>query len=986
MNTSTTLETPVRKKRRFNQGITMIMALYFLASGITGFSMYHQKINDDNQRLSLLANQLNVLTKGFYSSYISKFQMLSHLDAVQTKETRSLNILFKKLNSQFREFENVAIVDENGFFFGSGQPFDTDSPPNISKLPFFKALAGGEQVVIMPPHKGPISGQLVTGVVIRLEDNAGNFKGILGTSIKFSKLRSLWDNFSRKNNTTYFYFGPKKEVTYAEGLKTLDLDLFFNRKPDYLSNDRNAYFYKQIPLPQLQLNLVLMQENNTSIIKDFIFNPVNFSLSVLTLLVIGFLTFIRFKEVSWLQLILQNDALLNATQKITKTGGWEWDTQNKTMMWTREMFHIHDLPQVDGNLNSSFLEELRECYSPESYTRIIEAVNHCIENGRPYDMELLLKTKSNKKKWIRSTAEAITDEKGVNKVVGVVKDISMRKRAEKQLLLTDNVFTNTIEGIIITDEKGIIHKVNTAFSRITGFPEKDALGKTPSILKSDHQDKAFYREMWKDLIEKGQWSGEIWNRKKDGGLYPIWLSITAIRDRFGTVSNYVGLFHDITEKKSQEEKLKHLAFHDPLTRLPNRKLFYDRISVAIQSAMRNQCKMALLYIDIDNFKNINDSFGHPFGDEFLCGVKDRILGICRESDTFARYGGDEFVIVLNQISTSSEAVSFADRVVDLFSTPLRVMEEEVYSSLSIGLAMYPDNGRDVVTLEKNADMALYKAKKEGKQRAFLFKSRLKEKMERNALLENELRRSLEDFSTFDIRYQPKIDISTQQIYGVEALIRWSPPGINTHPGEFIPLAEKTQMIILLGRWLMEKAMIDIKGLHDKGFDHLRLSINLSFKQFCDTSLFPQIEDILARTGFDRSKLCFEITESTPMKDVEGAVAIMEGFNARGISLSMDDFGTGYSSLAHLKRFPLKEMKIDKTFVRDLPEDPNDAAICQTIIQMARTMNLDVVAEGVETEEQLAFFKKYHCPFIQGFFFFKPMPIQELAMVMAQPDS
>jgi diguanylate cyclase (GGDEF)-like protein/PAS domain S-box-containing protein len=732
--------------------------------------------------------------------------------------------------------------------------------------------------------------------------------------------------------------------------------------------------------------MVLLLENRISMVKDFIFHPVNISISILTFMVISFLVFIRYKEASWLRRVLQSEALLNATQKITKTGGWEWDILDKKMVWTQEMYHIHDLDPGISLEQGNFLEELRHCYSPENFSRVMEAVNQCMADGTSYDMELPLTSRSNRKKWVRSTAEAVKNKKGISKVVGAVKDISIRKQAEKQLLLTDNVFTNTIEGIIITDHNGNIQKVNNAFTRITGFPEKDSLGKNPRILKSDHQDDNFYIKMWQRLIQIGQWSGEIWNRHRDGSIYPIWLSITAIRDRSGRISNFVGLFHDITEKKSQEEKLRHLAFHDPLTRLPNRKLFYDRISVAIQTARRNQCKMALLYIDIDNFKNINDSFGHPFGDEFLCGVKDRILGICRESDTFARYGGDEFVIVLNQISTSSEAVSFADRVVDLFSTPLRVMEEEVYSSLSIGLAMYPDNGRDVVTLEKNADMALYKAKKEGKQRAFLFKSRLKEKMERNALLENELRRSLEDFSTFDIRYQPKIDISTQQIYGVEALIRWSPPGINTHPGEFIPLAEKTQMIILLGRWLMEKAMIDIKGLHDKGFDHLRLSINLSFKQFCDTSLFPQIEDILARTGFDRSKLCFEITESTPMKDVEGAVAIMEGFNARGISLSMDDFGTGYSSLAHLKRFPLKEMKIDKTFVRDLPEDPNDAAICQTIIQMARTMNLDVVAEGVETEEQLAFFKKYHCPFIQGFFFFKPMPIQELAMVMAQPDS
>lgn len=567
---------------------------------------------------------------------------------------------------------------------------------------------------------------------------------------------------------------------------------------------------------------------------------------------------------------------------------------------------------------------------------------------------------------------------------GIDRDISTRKQNEEALLLTESVFTNTIEGIAITDRDGTIQRVNQAFCDITGYTREEAVGNNPRVLKSDRHDAAFYKAMWEDIIQAGQWSGEIWNRRKDGSAYPEWLSISAIRNHQGEITNFVSLFHDISDKKLQEEQLEFLAFHDPLTRLPNRKLLYDRAKASIRNARRAGHKMALLYMDLDNFKNINDSYGHPFGDEFLIQVKERISTICRESDTFARYGGDEFVIVLNNITRDQEVVDFSNRVLELFKTPVTIMDEEVYTSISIGLSIYPDDGEDLVTLEKHADMALYEAKRDGKQRSFLFKPGLKDKMLRKIKLENALRMAILDFATVDVAYQPKVDTTRgNRIKGVEALLRWSLDGSPVSPAEFIPLAEETNLILPIGEWLMKRAMADIKAIHDLGCPNLSLSINLSTKQFNDDHLFDTINTAIEDTGFPTEKLCFEITESIPMEDAQKAVRIMQNLANTGIQLSMDDFGTGYSSLSVLKSFPLNELKIDRSFVKDLPANENDASICKTIIHMAQALGFQVVAEGVETDAQLDFLKGNNCHLIQGYRFYKPMPAKELEALVNQ---
>jgi len=604
-------------------------------------------------------------------------------------------------------------------------------------------------------------------------------------------------------------------------------------------------------------------------------------------------------------------------------------------------------------------------------------------------MDLAVKKGSHRFEWVHLDVSgnainievlltALSTETENEVIYTVWHDNSYRKSSENQLLLAENVFQNTIEGIAIADKNGIIEKINPAFTDITGYSAAEVVGKNPRVLKSDRHDTQFYSEMWQSLKKNSQWKGEIWNRRKDGSAYPEWLSISSMRDENGKVKSYISLFHDISDRKKSEEKLEFLAFHDPLTRLPNRRLLYDRLNIALETAKRNNQAMALIYMDIDNFKDINDSHGHPFGDELLCTVKALVEPICRSSDTFARYGGDEFVIILNGITSLSEVQEFSDRIINLFKEPVIIQDKEIFTSLSIGMAVYPQDGEDLVTLEKNVDMALYQAKKEGKRKSYMFKNKLNEKMQRKTYLLDNLRKSMKDFSAFTILYQPKVNIKTGRIQGVEALIRWNIDSEPVSPSEFIPLAEESNLILPLGQWIMEKSIRDIKTINDRMSDQIILSINLSTKQFNDAKLISNIQNILEETNFDKSCLIFEITESTSMSNHAHAMEIMSEFSQLKLHLSMDDFGTGYSSLSYLKRFPLTELKIDRSFIRDLPDDANDTAICQTIISMARNLGFQVVAEGVEKEEQLKFLKDNGCDIIQGFIFFKPLSLEELA--------
>ncbi|MBG3877587.1 EAL domain-containing protein [Desulfovibrio oxamicus] len=577
---------------------------------------------------------------------------------------------------------------------------------------------------------------------------------------------------------------------------------------------------------------------------------------------------------------------------------------------------------------------------------------------------------------------SLLQDEGMTTLV-VVHDISGRRAAERQARLFERVLRNALEGICITDPKGTIVAVNPAFTTITGYPADEAVGQTPRILKSHHHDSSFYEDMWRALEEEGRWEDEIWNRRKNGEVYPEWLSISAIPGPTGRTEYYVAVFHDITELKAKESQIQHQAHHDALTGLPNRVLLRDRLSMAINGARREDRKVAVLSVDLDNFKQINDSLGHMVGDIYLQQAAEQMRQMVRPQDTLARVGGDEFVVVLQDVDNERDAAQVAERLLARFTDPVRVQEHELFVGASVGIALFPDDGDDPDTLVRNADIAMSRAKEQGKRRYHLFTPAMNERAVRRLSLEGDLHRAL---AARDIiaHYQPRVDLNTGLITGMEALARWTrADGRREHPAEFIPLAESTGLIVPLGEHMLRLACARTRALCDAGHADLHVAVNLSLHQFRHRNLVGMVADVLAETGLPPHLLELEITESTIVTDADHTIRKLNQLAEMGIALSVDDFGTGYSSLYQLKNLPLTSLKIDRSFIRDIPDDPNDAAIAATIITMADRLGLRVVAEGVETPEQLNFLLLEGCHEVQGFLFSRPLPPDEFTALLSR---
>jgi diguanylate cyclase (GGDEF)-like protein/PAS domain S-box-containing protein len=565
-------------------------------------------------------------------------------------------------------------------------------------------------------------------------------------------------------------------------------------------------------------------------------------------------------------------------------------------------------------------------------------------------------------------------------VVGAVVtflDISQRRRSEESLRLAAKVFENTQEGVMITDAGGYILSVNKAFSAITGYQEGEVIGEKPAILSSGRHDKAFYQALWGTLLEKGAWQGEIWNRSKTGEVFPEWLAISTVHDARGQVANFVGVFTDISQMKHSEAQLEYLAHHDPLTDLPNRVLFQSRLGHAIHVARRHEQRLGLLFLDMDGFKNINDSLGHPAGDELLQSIARRMTEHLRAVDTLARLGGDEFVILLENLRDSKEAAIVAQNVLSLLLKPFRLESgQEVFIGASIGISLFPDDAEDATQLVRNADAALYQAKAQGRNTYRFYTEELTRSANERLRLESSLRRALEN-NEFVLHYQPQISLRDGRLIGAEALVRWQSPEVGLiPPAQFIPIAEETGLIRPLGEWVLRTACAQFCAWREAGLPDITLAVNLSSRQFEQRDLATCIGGILAQTRYPAHRLELEITESAIMEQGEQAIDTLYQLKRLGVALSIDDFGTGYSSLAYLKRFAVDKLKIDQSFIRDIPHDSNDKEIAATIIAMARNLKLHVLAEGVETEEQLAFLQLHGCDAFQGYLFSPPVPAAE----------
>ena len=664
---------------------------------------------------------------------------------------------------------------------------------------------------------------------------------------------------------------------------------------------------------------------------------------------------------------------LNKAQELANIGHWELDLLSNNLFWSDEVYRIFGLkPQEFGATYEAFLEYIH----PDDVELVNRSYMDSVNEKRGYHVVHRIVRKGGEIGFVEERCEHDFDIDGnVTRSIGTVHDITKQKVVQNELLLASEVFAKMNDGVLITDSSKRIVKINESFSKITGYTIEDLEGKTPDILSSGWHEKDFYEDMWTKINDLGCWNGEIKDRKKNGEIYIADLSIIPLFNDDGILTNYISITNDISEKKEREELIHNLAYFDSLTELPNRVLFEERVVSRIPFLKRNNKKMAILFIDMDNFKNVNDTLGHVIGDKFLIEVAKSIKENIREQDTLARLGGDEFPIIIEDIESILSVVQVAENIINRFKAPIIVENHELYTGASIGISIYPDDGESFEELIKAADTAMYQVKDSGKNDFKFYKTSMNEKITERLLIENDLRSAINNEELF-LEYQPKINTETNSVYGMEALVRWNHPGIGLiRPDKFISVSEETGQIYEIGLWVARRAVLDTKALHQAG-NILTVSINVSSKQLENENFVNDICRVVNEIGIDKSYVELEITESSLMKDIDKALIILNALHSRGFKLSIDDFGTGYSSLSYLKKLPAQTIKIDRSFVLDIDKDDDDRSIVAAIIAMASSLGKDVIAEGSETQEHIDTLAFLHCHKIQGYYFSKPLPLEK----------
>ncbi|HLA35162.1 MAG TPA: EAL domain-containing protein, partial [Rhodocyclaceae bacterium] len=619
-------------------------------------------------------------------------------------------------------------------------------------------------------------------------------------------------------------------------------------------------------------------------------------------------------------------------------------------------------------------EFIRAVPLPEYRTILDAALIGLIEHYRPYAIDFKIgKVDSGEVRDIHSVA--IFDQ-DARVVFGVIQDITERKRAEEQLQLAASVFTHTREGIVITSAQGDIVDVNDAFATITGYSRSEVLGRNPRLLKSGIHPPELYAAMWQTLVDTGYWQGEFWNRRKNGELYPEMLTISAVRDASGKTQSYVALFSDISAIKQHQQQLEYIAHYDALTRLPNRVLLAEQLQQAMAQSRRHERFIAVVYLDLDGFKPVNDRYGHTVGDNLLVALAQRMKATLREGDVLARLGGDEFVAVLVDLLAPEDYEPVLSRLLLAASDPVKVGDAMLQVSASIGVTFYPHDGVDADQLLRHADQAMYQAKQAGKNRYHLFDIAHDAAIKAHRETLERIRRAL-DLREFVLYYQPKVNMKTGAVFGVEALIRWLHPerGLLA-PAAFLPLIENHAISVELGEWVIDAALQQMTAWRAMGLD-IQVSVNIGARQLQQPDFVQRLSQLLAnRPGADPARLELEILETSALEDVAKVSELMYACRALGVGFALDDFGTGYSSLTYLKHLPAEMLKIDQTFVRDMLDDANDLAIVEAVVGLARAFRRNAIAEGVETVAHGELLLWLGCDLAQGYGIARPMPASE----------
>lgn len=613
------------------------------------------------------------------------------------------------------------------------------------------------------------------------------------------------------------------------------------------------------------------------------------------------------------------------------------------------------------------------CMPPDAqhlYAPMIDAMARL----EPWQGDLPSKNRSGSTNWKNVRISPITNEKGhADRYLFIKEDITEKRQIESKLRLASRVLDTTDAGVIITNPKGIIESVNPGFTKITGYNSEEATGKPPGFLQSGAHSKQFYGEFWQQLAGAGHWSGEFINQRKDGEVIVCSMSISALYAPDGILTHYVGVFSDITKLKDSQQRLNNLANYDTLTGLPNRHHFLERLNRSFQRAKRSGNNVALMYLDLDHFKSVNDTLGHSAGDILLKEVSGRILQQLRDEDTLARLGGDEFVVILEGVADPECISVIAERIILDIRRPFLIKKQDVHIGCSIGIAFFPKDAEDADTLLRNADLALYRAKDEGRNCYQIYASELNEKAHQRYLIETRLRKAVAQGELFMV-YQPQFNAVDHRLIGAEALIRWNNPELGfISPAEFIPIAEQTGLIIPISLWIIEQVCRMQKQIIDQGIQPTRVAINISPVQFKKLDVVASFMKILEQEGIPPDLIEIEVTEGAIMVNPEMAIETLNHLRSEGFSIAVDDFGTGYSSLGYLKRFPIDKLKIDQTFIRDLETDHDDAVIVSAIIAMSHLLGVKTLAEGVETQKQLEYLNTAGCDEIQGYLLGRPIP-------------
>lgn len=679
--------------------------------------------------------------------------------------------------------------------------------------------------------------------------------------------------------------------------------------------------------------------------------------------------------------LAHSEQRLREAQRVANIGSWDLDHTTETLLWSDQVFQIFEIePQDFSGTYGGFLEGVH----PEDRDRVDQAYQRSLAQGSSYHCIHRIMTPQGQVKHVHERGETHYSPDGQPlRSLGTIQDVTNQVLASERLQQAAAVFESTLEGVMITDLGGRILDVNQAFETITGYRDIEAIGQTSRLLKSGRHDDSFYQRLWQTLVTQGTWHGEIWNRRKDGTTYPSLLTITTVRNGENQPTGYVGVFSDITATKKNQERLDYLAYHNPLTGLPNRLLFNDRLDHALTLARRQNTRLALIFVDVDRFKHINDSMGHGAGDDLLRQLAQRFEAVVRTNDTVAHLSGDEFVLLLEDVAQTQSVTLVIHKLFESLKAPVQLQGQEIYVTASMGISLFPTDAQDPATLLRNADTAMYQAKEEGRNTYRFYTEEMMATTFEQMLLENALRGAL-DRQEFHLVYQPQVDLTSRQLVGLEVLLRWQHPELGlVSPVQFIPLAEQTGLIRDIGLWVLRSACRQGREWLDQGLTFGRIAVNVAGPQIRHNGLLAVVQSALEASGLPATCLELEVTEGFIMEGARDSVEQLASLRDLGIQISIDDFGTGYSSLSYLKQLPIEKLKIDRSFIRDIPQDANDMAIAEAVIALGHALNLRVIAEGVETKEQAEFLIRKGCHEAQGYLYSRPLLPQYIAAILTR---